>query len=52
MSLREHFNLLGIPKVARTEENAIEYAFTHEMNAYECTFCGAWHVGKADPEDE
>ena len=52
MSLREHFTLLGIPKVARTEQNAREYAADHYLNAYECSFCGEWHVGTLDYEDE
>lgn len=51
MSLREHFNIDGVPKTKRSKEAAEDIAANWpNMNAYECTFCGFWHVGSKNEE--
>lgn len=51
-SIREHFTFLGVPKVRRSEQDAMEYAEDHDLNAYQCSFCNDWHVGSKDWDDE
>lgn len=55
---RAHVNKHGVPKPAKTREEAIGLALKYsyevatglsfgrgEVQAYECDYCGAWHVG-------
>ncbi|HEU5394217.1 MAG TPA: hypothetical protein VFV36_05385 [Candidatus Methylomirabilis sp.] len=55
---RSHVNKHGEPKPAKTREEAVGLALRYsyevatgqsfgrgEVQAYECDYCGAWHVG-------
>jgi hypothetical protein len=50
-----HWRADGNPKVRyRTEAEANKAAFSYrldhgaDLNAYECEFCGGWHLGASD----
>jgi hypothetical protein len=50
-----HWRADGAPKVRyRTEAEANKAAFSYrldhgaDLNAYECEFCGGWHLGASD----
>ena len=46
---RDHFRSDGTAKVKRTKAEAKEFCQTHSnVRFYECSVCGAWHVGHAD----
>lgn len=51
-SIREHFTILGVPKLKRSEQDAMEYAEDNDLNAYQCSFCDGWHVGSRTWDDE
>lgn len=49
--IREHFTALGVPKKAYlSEEEAIQSMFWLDsfLEAYECSFCGKWHLGSVE----
>lgn len=45
-SWREHWRKPGKPKrVFQTLEAAEQFARQNKVTAYECSYCGAYHVG-------
>jgi hypothetical protein len=43
----EHFRPDGRAKRAwRTEAEAKRAAYAYNREAYRCTFCGQWHIGR------
>jgi hypothetical protein len=42
----EHFRADGRPKKALSYEDARREAYHANKRAYECEFCGAWHIGR------
>jgi hypothetical protein len=42
----EHFRADGRPKKALSRSEAKSAAYRAGKRAYECGFCGAWHIGQ------
>lgn len=50
--IREHFNREGAPKIKRSEEGAKDIAlYLQDAVAYECSFCGYWHIAREKKEN-
>ena len=43
--IAEHFTEKGRPKQAYDEPAAKRAAEASRMYAYQCSFCGRWHIG-------